>query len=93
MFIRNKYNSTLYTMPRYALYASVGRDHTGSYIAKDVCIYNPEYINNWEQQKRPITVWCCYYKNMGLYMLTFVIYNFNILRLLILIMKLRATGT
>jgi len=57
MFIRNKYNnSTLYTVTRDVSYASVGWDHAGSYIVKDVFTHNPQNINNWEQQKRPITV-------------------------------------
>ena len=29
-------------------YASAGQDHIGSYIVKDVCIHNPENINNLE---------------------------------------------
>ena len=29
-------------------HASAGQYHNISYIVKDVCIHNPENINNWE---------------------------------------------
>ena len=29
-------------------HVSAGQDHIGSYIVKDVCIHNPENINNCE---------------------------------------------
>jgi hypothetical protein len=49
MFIKNKYNiSTPYNLTWDASYASAGQDHIGSHIVKDVCIHNPENINNLE---------------------------------------------
>ena len=49
MFTKNKYNrSTLYTVTWDMSYASAGQYHIGSYIVKDVCIHNPENINNGE---------------------------------------------
>ena len=69
---QNKYNSsTLYTVTWGMSYVSAGQGHIGSYIVKDVCVHNPENINNLEQEA--FTVWCCYCSNMGLYWLTFVI--------------------
>ena len=29
-------------------YASAGQDHIGSYIVKDVCMYYPKNMYNWE---------------------------------------------
>ena len=29
-------------------YVSAGQDPIGSYIVKDVCIHNPENMNDWE---------------------------------------------
>ena len=50
MFIKNKYNSsTQYTITWDMSYVSAGQDHIGSYIVKNVCLHNPENINNWEQ--------------------------------------------
>ena len=78
MIIKNEYNrSTLYTLTR-MLFASLGRDHVGSYIVKDICLHNPETRNSWEG----ITEEACYYMvvvllQYGLYSLSFVIWNFK----------------
>ena len=37
-----------YTLTQVASYASTGRNPVGSYIVTDVCIHNPENINNRE---------------------------------------------
>ena len=29
-------------------YASAGQDHIGCHIVKDICMHNPENINNWK---------------------------------------------
>ena len=57
-------------------------------------MHNPEYINNWEH----ITEESCYCMvvlllQCGLFCLTFVFWNFNIIGLLILMTKVRANAT
>jgi len=63
-------------------------------LSEDVRIHNPEDINNREH----ITEESCYcmvvvLQQCGLFCLTFVFWNFNILRLLILMMNWRAITT
>ena len=48
MYIKIKYNSTLYPLTRDTSYDSAGQNHIESYIVKDVCIDNPGNINKWE---------------------------------------------
>ena len=74
MFIKNKYNSTLYTLTQAMSDASAGQIHIGSYIVKDACIHNPENKNNWV----PVTEETHYYivlvlQQYELYWLIFVI--------------------
>jgi len=45
------------------------------------------------QHTRLITAQCCHYSNMDLYRLTCVVYNSNMLRLVIFMTKVRATST
>ena len=61
---------------------------------RDVCIHNPEYINN----RQHITEESCYcmvvlLQQCVLFCLTFVFWNFNMIGLLILMMKVRANTT
>jgi hypothetical protein len=56
MFKKHKYVITLYALTGDTSNASGGRDYFSSYLVEDVCIHNPEYINNWEQ----ITEESCY---------------------------------
>ena len=75
MFIKNKHNqSTLSTLTGDVLYSSAGRDHIGTYIVKDVCIHNPENINNWESVTEE-SHYCMLLllQQFGLYWLAFVI--------------------
>ena len=55
-------------------YGSAGQDHIGSYIVKDVCIHNPENINNWESVTEE-SHYCVMLllQQYGLYWLSFVI--------------------
>jgi hypothetical protein len=57
----------------------------------NVCIDNQENINENLQQKRLVTVWFCYYGNIGWSLLTFVIQNF--IKTFHFMVKLRVTGT
>jgi len=93
MFIKHKYIITLYTLTRDTWIVSAGWYYISSYVARDVCIQNPEDINNWEH----ITEESCYclvvlLQQCGLFCLTFVFWNFNI-GLLILMMKVRTNTT
>ena len=56
MFTKHKYIITLYTLTGDTSIASAGCDYVSTYIVIDVCIHNPEDINNWEH----ITEESCY---------------------------------
>jgi len=78
MFIKYKYIITLYTLTRGTWIVSAGWDYVSSYVVRDVCIHNPDDINNWEH----ITEVSCYclvvlLQQCGLFSLTFVFWNFN----------------
>jgi hypothetical protein len=91
-FIKSKNNSnTLYTMTWDTSHPLVGWDHIWSYIVKDVCLHNQENIKHWDGITREAH--CCLVlliQQYGLYWLTFVTWNYYILKLL---MKGRVTGT
>ena len=94
MFTKHKYIITLYTLTRGTWILSAGWDYVSSYVVRDVCIHNPKDINNREH----ITEESCYclvvlLQQCGLFCLTFVFWNFNIIGLLILMMKVRANTT
>ena len=94
MFIKHKYIITLYTLTRDTWVASAGWDYVSSYVVWDVCTHNPEDINNWEH----ITEESCYcmvvvLQQYGLFLWTFVFWNFDSIGLLILTMKVRVTAT
>ena len=75
MFTKNKYNSsTLYTVTWDMSYVSSGQDHIGSCIVKDVCLHNPENINNCESVTEE-SHYCMLLllQQYGLYWLSFVI--------------------
>jgi len=44
--------STLHTLTRYMSYTASGQEHVASHIVTDVCIHNPENINNCECVKQ-----------------------------------------
>ena len=94
MFIKHKYIITLYTLIRDTWIVSAGWDYVSSYVVRDVCIHNPEDINNREHITEDS--WYCMVvliQQCGPFCLTFVFWNFNIIGFLILMMKLRANTT
>jgi hypothetical protein len=75
-------------------YASAGEDSCGSYPVTGVCIQNTENINDCDilsEEEHYCILFCSQQHGFG--PLTFAIENFNISRLLVLFMKLRATST
>ena len=79
------------TLTQDALYTSLRWDTCWSYI--DTFVYKIKEIQVTEnvQQKRLVTVWCCYYSNVEWNLLTCVIQYF--IKAFHFMMELRVTGT
>jgi hypothetical protein len=75
------------------VYTSAGRDAVGPHTVT-LCIHNPENTNDGERVTKDAH-YCMVVllQQYGLCWLTFVIENFNSLRFLIFVMKVRVTGT
>ena len=79
------------TLTQDALYASPRWDPYRSHIVTFVYTIKKIYITENLQQKMLVTVWCCYYSNIDLNLLTCVIQNY--IKTFHFMMELRVTST